>query len=125
MGKLFPQAYYCLVIGIILLTMCGCTHISFHGKGLIPIYLTPRPEHTKYTEISGSKEFYLWGLIGPDSEVFLDEEFYNNGLASVAGISIHEYQKTSSFWKAILSLGFYIPKDYVISGHGINPGGER
>lgn len=121
MGKEFPQVLLWLFLGGFL---SSCTSISFEGRGLIPLYLTPRPDHTKYLQIEGHKEFYLWGLIGPDDTVYLDEEFYNNGLASVAGINIHEYQKSSSFWKAFFSLGFFIPKDYIISGHGIAPGDE-
>lgn len=104
--------------------MSSCTSVSFEGRGLIPIYLTPRPDHNKLLELRGRKEFYLWGLIGPDDTVYLDEEFYNNGMSSVAGINVHEYQKTSSFLKALFSLGFFIPKDYIISGHGVAPGEE-
>ena len=121
MGKGFPQVLLWLFLGGML---PACTSISFEGRGLIPIYLTPRPSHTKFLQIEGRKEFYLWGLIGPDDTVFLDEEFYKNGLASVAAINVHEYQKTSSFLKAFFSLGFYIPKDYIISGRGIAPGEE-
>ncbi len=122
MGKGFPQALLWLIL---LALISSCTTVSFEGKGLIPLYLTARPDHTKYVRIEGRKEFYLWGLIAPDRQVFLDEEFYDNGLVSVAAIDIHEYQKTTSFLKALLSLGFYIPKDYVISAHGVAPGNNR
>ncbi|MCF8060106.1 MAG: hypothetical protein K9K67_12470 [Bacteriovoracaceae bacterium] len=124
MGKEFPQAFYWLVTGLTLLT-ASCTNLSFQGKGLIPLYLTDRPDHTKFAEVKGTKEFYLWGLIAPDQDVFLDEEFYKVGLVSASAISVHEFQRTSSFWKAFFSLGFYIPKDYVISAYGIEPGAER
>lgn len=119
MGKGFPQAFLWLLMGGL---ASSCTSISFEGKGLIPLYLTARPQHTKFVRIKGHKEFYLWGLIGPDRQVFLDEEFYDNGLVSVAAIDVHEYQKTTSFLKALFSFGLYIPKDYVITGQGIAPG---
>lgn len=103
----------------------SCTSLSFEGKGLIPLYLTARPNHKKIVRIEGHKEYYLWGLIGPDRTIYLDEEFYDQGLVSAAAIDIHEYQKTTSFLKALFSFGFYIPKDYVITARGVSPGGVR
>ncbi|MCR9203214.1 MAG: hypothetical protein NXH75_01455 [Halobacteriovoraceae bacterium] len=120
-----PRAFYCLSLLALLVSFSSCTSIKFHGKGLIPLYLTPRPDHVHRVTVEGRKEFYLWGLIGPDDDVYMDEQFYDNGLISVASIDIQEFQKPSSYWKAILSLGFYIPKDYVISGLGISPGARR
>lgn len=126
MGKGFPQVFLWLFFGGLLTSaLSSCTSISFEGKGLIPVYLTARPNHKKTVRIEGHKEFYLWGLIGPDRTIYLDEEFYDQGLVSVAAIDVHEYQKTSSFLKALFSFGFYIPKDYVVIGRGVSPGGVR
>lgn len=124
MEKGIPPAFYCLCV-LVLLALTSCTTITYHSKGLIPLYLTPRPDHKTRVSFEGRKEFYLWGLIGPDTNVYMDEEFYNNGLISVAGIDINEYQDSTSFWKAFFSLGFYIPKNYRVTGLGVSPGGAR
>lgn len=125
MERGIPRAFLCMNLLAMLVFTSGCTSIKFQGKGLIPLYLTPRPDHVHRVTVEGRKEFYLWGLIGPDDSVYMDEEFYDNGLISVASIDIQEYQKPLSYWKAILSLGFYIPKDYLITGLGVSPGGKR
>lgn len=125
MGKGIPRALLCLFLVVMAVMTSSCTSITFQGKGLIPLYLTPRPDHVSYVEIQGQKEFYLWGLIGPDDQVFLDEVFYESGLVSVAAVDIQEYQTSASFWKAVFSLGFYIPKDYMVSGHGVSPGSVK
>ncbi len=118
----FPPAFLTLISLLTALILSGCTSISFKGKGLIPVYLTPRADHQKLVEAHGHKEFYLWGLIGPDRDVFVDELLYDKGLISAAGLSVHEYQSTGSFMKALFSFGFYIPKEYKVSAKGIEGG---
>jgi len=101
------------------LALAGCTQISFQSKGLIPVYSSQRPDHQNIVTLKGTKEFYLWGLIGPDDKVYLDEELYDQGLVVASNITIQEYQEVSSFLKAFFSLGFYIPKNYKVTAHGL------
>lgn len=121
MGNDFPPSYLFFVVALLL---TGCTQLSFQGNGFIPLYLTPRPDHQIYTEASGVKEFYLWGLIGPDRVVEVDKILYEKGIVSGANITFQEYQSTSNFYKALFSFGFYIPKNYKITARGISGGGR-
>lgn len=115
----FPPAFLILICAVL---FTSCTTISFKGKGLIPLYLTERPDHQKYVEVKGHKEFYLWGLVGPDTEVFMDEEIYDQGFISAANVTVQEYQDLGHFLSALFSFGFYIPKDYKVTARGVEGG---
>ncbi len=121
MGNDFPPSILFLICALLL---TSCTQLSFQGNGYIPLYLTPRPDHNVYTEASGIKEYYLWGIIGPDNTIDVDKVLYEQGLVSAANITMHDYQSTSNFFKALLSFGFYIPKNYKITARGIAGGGK-
>lgn len=119
--KGLPQAMYCLYFLVLVMMVSSCTSIRFHSSGLIPLYLTSKKGHSSSLSVKGQKQMFLWGLISPDTEVLLDEMFYEEGFIAASAIDINTYQKRASFWKAFFSLGFYIPIDYEISGKGISP----
>lgn len=116
--KVFSVGFL-LVLCQILQLSTGCTQMTFKSKGLIPLYMTQRVNHKHYREIKGVKEFYLWGLVGPDPSVYMDELFYEQGLLSVANITVQEFKRPWDFWKSFLSLGFYVPKNFKVSGFGV------
>ncbi len=101
-----------------LLSATSCTHITYESEGYIPIYLTKKPHHKHSVEVSGTKEFYLWGRVSPDSQVFLDELFYDEGVISVSELEIKQFQSLSQFFTGFFSLGFYIPVSYQLKGKG-------
>lgn len=100
----------------------GCTHIRYESQGFIPLYFGPRQNHHHKVEVAGVKEFYLWGRIHPDDHVYIDEEFYDQGLLSVVDIDVTQFQTVNQFLTAFFSLGLYIPISYRISGKGAKAG---
>ena len=98
--------------------LASCTHITYESEGYIPVYLAKRSHHDKEVKIQGVKEFYLWGKIAPDTTVYLDEEFYDEGVISVSEVQVKQYQSFSQFLTGFLSLGFYIPISYEATGKG-------
>ncbi len=106
-------------VGVLIFTLSACTSITFQSRGLIPVFITPKDQHNTFVKTSGQKEFYLWGLIGPDTIVEVDRELIDQGLASAANISLYEYQTFGSFCKSLLSLGLYIPKPYKMTAFGL------
>lgn len=123
MGKGFPRSihlFFFVVFTFIFTT--SCTHIRYESEGFIPLHLTTRVNHRHKAEISGVKEFYLWGRVHPDDHVFMDDEFYKEGFLSVGNIEVHQYQSIGQFFAAFFSLGFYIPISYRVSGMGAKEG---
>ncbi len=123
MGKGFPRRihlFFFVVLATVLST--SCTHIRYESEGFIPLYLTTRANHRHIAKVEGVKEFYLWGRIHPDDQVFMDDEFYKEGFLSVGNIEVHQYQSLAQFFTAFFSLGFYIPISYSITGKGAKQG---
>lgn len=110
---------FLLILSQILQFTTGCTQMTFQSKGLIPVYMTQRIDHKHFQEIKGTKEFYLWGLVGPSPIIYLDDLFYEQGLISVANVTVQEFRKPWDFWKSFLSLGFYVPKNFKVTGFGV------
>lgn len=81
-----------------------------------------KSDHKDFLEVKGQREFYLWGLIEPNTDIFVDNELYDGGLVDASLVEVQEYQTTMNFIKAFLSLGFYIPKNYLIRARGISSG---
>lgn len=70
-------------------------------------------------EISGKKEFYLWGLLPKEHDVFIDKVLSEAGLVSAANIQIEEYQTTGDKLWSWISFGLFIPLTYKVRGFGI------
>jgi len=118
-----PRGIFFFFLGVALVTFAAsCTHIRYESEGYIPLYYSSRENHRHQAEIDGVKEFYLWGRIHPDDRVYIDDEFYNQGLLSVGGIQVTQFQTISQFFTALFSLGFYIPISYRITGKGAKEG---
>jgi hypothetical protein len=102
-----------------LLCVTSCTSIHYRSKGLIATSFSPRPNHVHRTEVTGIKEFYLWGLLPREQTVYLDEELGKGGLVSAANITIEEYQTVGDKFATWLSFGLYVPRTYKVRGFGI------
>lgn len=102
------------------LLLCGCSSLQFANHGQIPVYVTKREGHHDYVEIKGKKEFFLWGLIGEDKKVFIDELMKEKGIISVANIHLETYMSPLSIFQTIFSLGLYIPKEFKIKAFGVS-----
>lgn len=122
MGNGFPGLTFLFFVMTLCLLMTGCTHITYQSDGYIPIFLTQKPLHRHKVEIQGVKEFYLWGNVGPDRLIKLDEEFYNQGILSASEVEVQQYQTLGQFLTAFFSVGFYIPISYKLMAMGAKEG---
>ena len=93
----------------------ACTSLTFQSRGQIPLYVSPREKHETLVEAHGTKQFYLWGLIGPDRAVNLDRELAARGVDSAAGLRVAYESNFESLWKSWFSLGFYLPRPWRIT----------
>jgi hypothetical protein len=113
------RGHYFILISVLTLLGTSCSKLIVVSGGTIPIYLSDRHDHQRFAKLEGRKENYLWGLISPDNTIELDYEFSQNGYASVADIHVEEKQSAGDFFATVLSLGFYCPRHYKITGRGI------
>jgi len=103
------------------LVLSSCAELRIHSRGHIPVWIGPKPGHNHYIEIEGKRQFFLWGLVPDVHEVNIDDELHEAGLLSAANVSVTIEQSWGSFFKEILSLGIYVPREYKIRAFGVVP----
>lgn len=101
------------------LLLSSCSTVQFTNRGQIPVFVSKHKEHHELIEIKGKKEFFLWGLIGDDTKVYIDEIFKKHGYVSIANVHMETYQSGLAIFQTLFSLGLYIPKEYKVRGFGI------
>ena len=104
-----------ILILICSLIFQGCTAISFQSRGKIQTSLNAKKNHHKKIEHTGVKEFYLWGLVTPNSDVFVDEKLKIVGATEASAVTLSVFQTGQQKLFSWLSLGFFIPQSYKIT----------
>lgn len=108
-----------ILTSAISLLVSSCSKLNVISTGTIPIFLADRNDHQKLAILKGRKDNYLWGLVSPDNTIEMDQEYSQNGYASIADVHVQEEQTASDFFATVLSLGFYCPRHYKIIGRGV------
>ncbi len=105
---------------LILLTLAGalvgCTTIHFRSNNTIPVSFEGNPKHRKEVSVSGKRNFIFWGLEPEHHEVFIDEEVRKAGFEAISKTIIYEHKYTTDTLISFLTLGFYVPRGYTITG---------
>lgn len=82
----------------------------------IPVVFEKRENHTRDISVKATREFYLWGLFPTTHELSLDEEFFQQGYRSISEVRIDEEKTGKDLAWTFFTLGFYVPKTYVLTG---------
>lgn len=106
-------------IWILLPFISSCTTIEYSSKKVIPTHISVTKNHINRQSISGTKDFYLWGLVPEKHSVFIDDNMRDIGFVSSANTRIEEFQTFKQKMYSIISMGMYIPKSYKITSFGI------
>lgn len=100
----------------LLSVLVSCTTIHFRSNHSLPVTFEGNPEHQKEVWIEGKKDFIFWGLDPDHHDVFIDEEVRQAGYDGISKLVIYEQRSPSETLIAFLTLGFYLPKSYTITG---------
>lgn len=101
---------------ILLVSITGCTTIHFRSKNTVPLTFEGNPEHRKEVSIVGHQDFYFWGIEPEYHEVFIDEEVRKAGYDGMSKLIIYEHKNPQDILISFLTLGFYMPRGYTITG---------
>lgn len=101
---------------VFLATISGCTTIHYRSKNTIPVSFEGNPKHQKEVSIVGHKHFYFWGAEPDEQEVFIDEEVRQAGYDGISKLIIYEQKDPQDILISFLTLGFYLPRGYTITG---------
>jgi hypothetical protein len=96
--------------------MTSCTTIHFRSKNTVPVTFEGNPAHRKEVTITGQKNFYFWGISPEHETVYLDEEVRNAGYDGLSKLIIYEQKNAQQNLISFLTLGFYLPRGYTITG---------
>lgn len=106
----------CISILILTALMTSCTTIHYRSNNSVPVSFEGNPAHRKEVSITGQKNFYFWGVSPEHEEVFLDEEVRKAGYDGLSKLIIYEQKNAQQNLISFLTLGFYLPRGYTITG---------
>lgn len=107
-------------LSLIFVSACSSVTISSNNSK-DSIVFGPKAKHTRDISIKVQKEYYLWGLVPDTRELRLDREFAERGANSVAEVQIKEEPTGKDLAWTLFTLGFYVPKTYVLKGKTVEP----
>ena len=107
-----------LLVLILSCSFMSCSQIRYSSTNSIPTYLSTKDNHHSKRYQTGSKKFYLWGLVPREHVVYLDEELSKAGVQSASRVEIEEYQTGLDVFLTYISLGLYKSVHYKISTWG-------
>lgn len=103
---------------VVLLFLCGCSEIQFKTSNKIAHWGQKRTRVYDEFEIEGQRSFYLWGYYPENHVVNIDDELINKGYSYAFDLQIEEYQSLKNFFYGVITLGMYVPRNYVLRGKG-------
>lgn len=101
---------------ILLGFLTSCTTIHFRSNNSVPVSFEGNPKHRKEVSIVGHRPFYFWGIEPEFHEVFIDEEVKGAGYDGLSKLVIYEHKNPQDILISFLTLGFYLPRGYTITG---------
>lgn len=99
-----------------LLFTFGCTTIHFRSENIIPVTFEGNPNHQRPVEITGTRDFYFWGLNPEHHEVYIDRELKKAGIQSLSKAIIYEQKDPQDMLISFLTFGLYLPRSWTIMG---------
>lgn len=99
-----------------ILALTSCTTIHFRSNQSIPVSFEGNPKHQKEVSITGHRYFYFWGIEPEHHEVLIDEEVRKAGYDGISKVIIYENKSSQDNLISFLTLGFYLPRAYTITG---------
>ena len=109
------------LLTIALLLVTACSSITFKSGGAIPVSMGHHEDATDFFEIHGERDFYLWGLLTMEGDVYLDQELADRGARQ--GYILKFGMDRDKAWKtkllSIISFGMYRPEYYYIWAKGM------
>lgn len=94
----------------------SCTTIHFRSNNTVPVTFEGNPNHQRAVHISGTRDFYFWGVEPEHHEVFIDQELQNAGVRSLSKAIIYEQKDPQDMVISFLTFGLYLPRSYTIMG---------
>ena len=101
---------------ILLAIISSCTTIHFRSQNMTPVTFEGNPKHQNEVSIVGHRDFYFWGVEPEEHEVFIDEEVQRAGYDGISKLVIYEHKNPQDILISFLTLGFYLPRGFTITG---------
>lgn len=100
---------------ILLSYLSACTAVSLVTDDQSTSVFALNKTHKKKISVTKIKEFYLWGLVSPNSVVNIHETFREEGSHEVSSVKASFFQTGYQKFISWLSFGFYIPQSYELT----------
>lgn len=93
--------------------------MKYKSRGTLPVSYEYNSKHKRQVMIEGKKEFFMYGFIPNNQEIFIDEEAYHHGISAISKIEIEDSISFKNMMIALFTLGFYTPRNYKITGFSL------
>ena len=94
----------------------SCSSINFTSSDIIPVSFNHSEGTSEKVSVNVESSFYLWGLLPQTKTIEVDKAFTENNINKVSDISIKEIKTSKTVLWAVLSMGLYYPKTFLIEG---------
>ena len=99
-----------------LVLFMSCTTIHFRSNNKVPVTFEGNPNHQREVVITGTRDFYFWGIEPDHHEVYIDKELQEAGINSLSKAIIYEQKDPQDMLISFLTFGLYLPRSYTIMG---------
>ncbi len=98
----------------------SCSSLHFKSNGLIIVEIGHHENIDTLFEVSGQRDFYLWGLYPANYDILIDEELAHLGAAhaSILKVGLDDKKYWTSMLYQIITFGMYQPVYYSIIAKG-------
>ena len=100
---------------LFLFVLLSCSHVEFINTSKVPVNFTGQSGHELEYEKEIEANFYLWGTLPKKIVIDFQQIADEYDLQSIASLKIKRVNKISSLLWPILSVGFVVPKYYVLT----------
>jgi len=105
-----------LLVCLLLCLFSACSNVRFRSESNLPITFAGKPREQKEITLTIKKDFLLWGLAPSYQTIYLDKEVEDAGHGSLSKAIIYEKRVSQDVLLSIITLGFYMPKTYIVTG---------
>jgi hypothetical protein len=99
------------------MTFFSCSSYQLTNSNLnTEVSFEENKNHTKDLELEIKRDYFLWGSVPSSRKIDVSKELNSRGVTKLSSLEFQKIGNSSDTLWSILSLGFYSPETYLISG---------
>lgn len=106
-----------LLTSLFFITLFSCSSYQLTNSNLnTNVSFEENKNHTKEIQLEIKRDYFLWGSVPSNRKIDVSKELNLRGITSLSSLQFKKIGNSGDALWSILSLGFYNPETYLISG---------